>query len=439
MKLSHTGRILKLATPLVLSSSTVTILQLIDAIAIGRHSEAALAAMGPSSMAVILVQGLLFGTSGYASAYVARAHGAGDASGERRAAWLGIRFSLWAGLAMLLLAWPLSRIFFHLGHAPSLAADEASYFRILALGSFFPTISACLSGWLSARNRTLEASLYSFLAFGVNAILAPLLVLGLFGLPRLGLAGAALATLCAQAVSTAALLLAFRRADGFRHRAERALDTSAMRTFLGLAIPQGLRISVELLAWSAFLVFVGRLGIEPLAASSIAFRINGMAFFPALGLGQAAGILVAQAVGADRDHDIAPITWQALFLAEFWMLLFALLFLFAPGPLLQLFHVENPPTVAHGVVILRFVAFYCLFDAANVIVASVLASLGDTRWTLYVFLVATTTFLVSLVVADSFFPFVSVEWLLATLFVIATAVSWMLRLRRMRGFRAASA
>lgn len=436
MKPSHMGRILHLATPLVLSSSTVTILQLIDAIAIGRHSEEALAAMGPSSMAVVLVQSLLFGTSGYAATFVARAFGAGDTSAERRSAWLGIHFSIWAGLALLLFAWPLGSIFFHIGHAPALAEGEALYFRILAAGSFFPAITAGLSGWLSARGKTLEASAYSLVSFLVNALLAPPLVLGLFGLPRLGLAGAAFATLSAQAVCTALLLRSFHQSDGFRHVAERSIPWKEMRAFLFVAAPQGMRIAVELLAWSAFLVFLGRLGVEQLAASSIAFRINGMAFFPALGLGQAAGILVAQAVGAGRDSDIAPISWQALFLAEFWMLSFALLFLLAPRPLLALFHVVNPDTVGHGVIILRFVAIYCIFDAANVIVASVLAALGDTRWTLGVFLVATTAFIASLFIADARFPTVATEWSLATIFVISTAITWLVRLRGMRGFAA---
>lgn len=434
MNLSHTGRILRLAAPLILSASTVTVQQLIDAIAIGRHSEEALAAMGPSSMAVILVQSLLFGTSGYVSAFVARAFGADNPPAERRSAWLGIHFSLWAGMAMLALAWPLGGIFHHLGHAPPLAEGEALYFRILVAGSFFPAITASLSGWLSARNRTIEASAYSIASFLVNAVFAPLLVLGLFGFPRMGLAGAAIATLCAQAACTALLLRSFHKSDGFRRASERRIPWREMRAFLSLAFPQGMRIAVELLAWSAFLIFVGRLGIEELAASSIAFRINGMAFFPTLGLGQAAGILVAQAIGAGRDQDIAPITWQALGIAELWMLAFGLLFLFAPRPLLALFHVVNPATIEHGVLILRFVAVYCIFDAANVIVASILAALGDTRWTLGVFLVATSSFLLALFFADAFSPDVALEWALATTFVISTAIAWLLRLRRMRGF-----
>lgn len=430
MKPTHAGALLRLAAPLILSMSTVTILQVIDAVVLGHHSEAAVAAMGPASFAVILVQGLLFGTAGYAGTLVATAFGANDPARVRRSTWMGLRFSAWTGIAALLLAWPLGEVFLHLGHAPETASGEALYFRTLVAGSVLPTLNAALSGWLAGIGRTRVSFLVSLGAFAANILVAPPLVLGWFGLPRMGLLGAAIATLVAQAVSLAAFALLFHRADGFRHPVDRVAEPGEMRSFLGLAVPQGLRISVELLAWTVFLAFVGRLGTEALAASSIAFRINGLAFFPALGLGQAAGILVAQARGGERGGDIRPIAFQALALGELWMLGFAGIFLFLPGPLLDVFDVAHPLTRADGILILRFVAFYCLFDAANVILASVLSSLGDTRWTLVVFLVATTMFIGVLGIADANHASVGVLWAMATIFVIATAIAWVWRFAR---------
>jgi len=434
---NHVGPLLRLAAPLILSGSTITILQAIDAVAVGHHSEIGVAAMGPSSLAVILVQGLLFGTSGYAGTLAATAHGAGDAAGVRRATWLGIRFALWTGLAALLLAWPLGSLFGVLGHAPAIAAEEMVFFRVLVAGSVLPTLSAALSGWLAGVGRTRHSFHASLVAFAVASVLSPALVLGWLGLPRLGLLGAALATLAAQACSTAFLLFHFHRADGFRHPGERRHGRREWSGFLGLALPQGLRIATELLAWTAFLAFVGRLGAEPLAASSIAFRINGLAFFPALGLGQAAAILAAQARGAGRLADIRPIAWQALLVGEVWMGLFAAAFVAVPAGLLELFGVTSATTLAHGVLILRFVAGYSLFDAANVILASVLAALGDTRWTLVVFLAATSAFLAGLFLLDHFEAGTAPLWSAATVFVFGTAIAWVWRFERLPMHRAA--
>lgn len=414
----HVPRLARLALPLVLSMSSVTVMQVVDAVFVGRHSEAALAALGPASMATILVQGLFLGTAGFAGALVARRHGAGDGPGERRAAWLGLHVAWVAGLLALALAWPASWIFGHLGHVPEVARLEATYFALCVAGSIFPTVSAALSGWLSGRGETAAATIVHLASFALNAGLAAVWV------PASGLTGAAWATLVAQALAALLFLALFSGRGGLAPDV-RGLDREALRGFLALALPQGLRVSVELLAWTAFLVFVGRVGVAELAASSLAFRINGTAFFPSMGLAQAAGILVAQARGAGRDAEVPAIAWQALGLCAAWLSAMGVVFLAWPRELMGVFLSDNGGAVTEiGVVLLRFVAFYCLFDAGNVVLAQVLSSLGDTRWVLRVFLVATGTFLVGLVALDRTAPSLAGSWTLATLFVCVTALAW---------------
>src|SRR5512138_2246674 len=101
MRFHHIPRLLKLAGPMILSASTITLMQIIDTIILSRHSSAAIAAIGPSGMAVILFQGFLFATSGYVGTFVAHHHGRGDARGVRSSAWLGIHTSLVAGVVAL--------------------------------------------------------------------------------------------------------------------------------------------------------------------------------------------------------------------------------------------------------------------------------------------------------------------------------------------------
>jgi MATE family multidrug resistance protein len=246
----------------------------------------------------------------------------------------------------------------------------------------------------------------------------------------MGIAGAAWATVAAQAVAAFLYAILFVREGYWSDRVARAFDSKAFLHFLGMAVPLGLRISGELVAWTLFLVFVGRLGTAELAASSIAFRINGTAFFPALGLGQAAGVLVGQARGAGRDEDVPGITWQSLAVCEVWMLVMALVFVSIPVPLLSAFAGSGPDAVRivdAGVMILRFIAFYCLFDAANVMIGCVLASVGDTRWIARAFLVFSTVFLLLLWAVDIMHPSLGLEWTLATTFVFATAMVWLIR------------
>jgi multidrug resistance protein, MATE family len=428
----HVPRLLKLAGPMILSTSAITLMQIIDAIVLSRHSSTAVAAIGPSGMAVILFQGLLFGTAGYAGTFVAHNHGLGDARGVRRSAWLGIHTALGSGVLALILAWPMAQLFLFTGHAPEVARDEASYFLVCMAGSVFPVLGSALAGWLSGIGRPVIVTAVTFLSFAVNALLAWGLVLGQWGMPHLGITGAALATVAAQLVAALLYLYFFARSGGLGDRPARSFDWGEYRHFLSLAMPMGLRIAVELVAWTLFLVVVGRLGTTELAASSIAFRINGTAFFPALGLGQAAGILVGHARGAGEDDDIPGIALQSMLVCEAWMLVMAVIFATASVPLMAAFAGNGPDSaqiVATGSLLMKFVAFYCIFDAANVILGCVLASAGDTNWIARTFMVCSSAFVALLWLIGQCYPSLVAEWTLATCFVFVTAVIWSLRFK----------
>ena len=432
MVFNHVPRLLKLAGPMILSTSAITMMQIIDAIVLSRYSSEAVAAIGPAGMAVILFQGFLFGTAGYAGTFVAHNHGRGDAHGVRTSAWLGIHTSLISGILALVVAWPLAQLFYLAGHAQQVARDENVYFWICMAGSFFPVLGGALAGWLSGIGRPVIVTAVTFVSFAVNALLAWGLVLGTGGLPRMGIAGAALATVAAQAVAAILYVLLFARSGGLTDSLARRFQWREFRHFLSLATPMGLRISGELAAWTLFLVVVGRLGTVELAASSIAFRINGLAFFPAFGLGQAAGILIGHARGAGKDGEIAAIAWQSLAVCEIWMLTMAILFAGASAPLVALFAGSGPESVrivATGALLMKFVAFYCMFDAANIMIGSALAATGDTLWVARTFFVFTSLFLVMLWLIDRFIPGLMAEWTLGTCFVFVTAVIWALRFR----------
>lgn len=417
---------------MILSTSAITVMQLVDAVVLARHSSEAVAAIGPAGMAVILFQGFLFGTASYAGTFVAHSHGRGDADGVRRSAWLGIHAAILSGILGLLAAWPIARLFHLAGHAPEVARDESLYFLLCMAGSFFPVLGGVFSGWLSGIGRPGTVTRVTFVALVVNAVLAWGLVLGAWGFPRLGIAGAAVATVLAQAVGAALYVVPFARAGGFSDPAARRFDRAGFRRFLSLATPMGFRVSGELTAWTLFLLVVGRLGTVELAASSIAFRINGMAFFPAFGLGQAAAVLVGHARGAGRDDEVPEIAIQSLAVCELWMLGMAILFATASAPLVSLFAGSGPDgarIVAAGTVVMKFVAFYCLFDAANVTTGFILSAAGDTRWVARAFIVASGAFVGLLFAIDRVRPGLVAEWSLATLFVLLTAVIWTLRLR----------
>ena len=124
-----------------------------------------------------------------------------------------------------------------------------------------------------------------------------------------------------------------------------------------------------------------------MAATTLAFNVNTLAFVPMLGLGIALSTIVGQQLGHDRPHLAARAAWTSLWMAEVYMGAMAAVYVLLPDVLLLGHAAGTSPEQfrqlhATTVVLLRFVAAYCLFDALNVVFVSVLKGAGDTRFIL---------------------------------------------------------
>jgi multidrug resistance protein, MATE family len=431
------GRILRLAGPLILSMTGVLLMQLCDGLFLSWYSADAIAAVGPASMAALILSSIVMGAAGYTSTLTAHYYGAGQDRQIGPAVWQGVYLALASGCVGAAMA-PVGRLAFDLaGHAPQVCAYEKTYFSIICYGMPVSLVATALSGFFSGRGSNLTLMAIQLTGLALNGVLCYGLIWGRWGMPALGMAGAAWATVTAQGVISVLLALRFLRRTHRRRYATwsgRALQRGMMGRLLRFGLPGGLRFSIEILAWTVFLFFVGRIGTTELAATSIAWRINGMAFFPIIGLSEAIRTLVGQAQGRGHPEESVHVTLQGLLLAEVWMLLAAAVFVLIPRPLYALFQTAGDRgaadfagVVGAGVVLLRFVAAYCVVDALNIVVVGMLQAVGDTRWTMWTSLCAHGVFLAALVPCDLARLGLYAEWTVATVFVLAVAFVWLWR------------
>ena len=132
-------------------------------------------------------------------------------------------------------------------------------------------------------------------------------------------------------------------------------------------------------------MLVGRIGTAELTATNVAFQINTLAFMPMIGFGVATSTLVGQWLGRGRPELAARAAWSAFHMAILYMAAIAICYVVVPGAFIDLFTRKAAPgSFAQirplAVVILRFVAAYCVLDTMNVILASALKGAGDTRF-----------------------------------------------------------
>jgi MATE family multidrug resistance protein len=261
------------------------------------------------------------------------------------------------------------------------------------------------------------------------------LIFGKGGMPRLGIAGAAWATVAASAVVAALFFCLFLRRRNRKDWAtwqSQGFNGSLAWRLVRYGFPSGFRFSVEMLAWTVFVFFVGRISAMDLAATNIAWRINGIAFFPIVGFSQAIAILVGNAQGAGKPEISMKVTWRGLIISQAWMIIMAVVFIAFPRELLGLFNAGAQGQSGGsaiigetGVVLLRFVALYCLLDAFNYVFMGTLVAAGDTRWTLITSAGLHMVFIGALFIADQWRRTILTEWTIATAFVMVQSLFWL--------------
>lgn len=429
--------ILRVSMPLILTMSGFMLMQFVDSLFLSWHSATALAAVVPASMASHLAAVAFLGTAQYTSVLVAQYIGAGREHAVASVVWQGIYLSLPMGGLVALCAFAAEPFFAWVGHDPQTQVLEAQYFRIMCWGAPIIVVQHAISGFFAGRRETFTILAVQMAAFAINGLLDYMLIFGNLEAPALGIEGAAWATICAQSVATLLFGILFLLP---RHRArygtwsDRGLRMPMAVRLVRFGFPNGSRYLVEMVAWTAFVFYLGRLGTIELAASNIAWRINGIAFFPIIGLSQAVGILVGNAQGDRRpDHSVLA-TRRGLVLGELWMILVAAVFILAPRTLYGFFFSPDAVTSSDfsriqdlGVILLRLVALYSLLDGFNIILLGALQSAGDTRWTFAVSAVLHLVFVAALALADARDAGLYPEWIITTVFVMFQALVWLWR------------
>ena len=242
---------------------------------------------------------------------------------------------------------------------------------------------------LFRRGETRVVMIVDCTAAAANVVLDYLFIFGCGPIPELGIAGAAWATnACIIGRVIAYWWLLEREAEGvYGFRAGRRLDGSLLRRLIYFGAPDGLRMTIEMSALTAFVFLVGQLGQHALAATTVAFNINGVGFMPLIGLSVAVSTLVGQQLGADRPDLATRATITSLTLGIGYTVVTAALYLGFPDLLLAGHRLGSEATEFGTlrdttVVLLRFVAAYCILDAFYIVLLGTIKGAGDTRFVL---------------------------------------------------------
>lgn len=394
-------QVLAIGLPLVVSMGTTTLIYFTDRVFLSNYAVDAIAAATPAGITSFLFLSFFMGVASYVNVFVAQYLGAAAPQRVGASLWQGIYFSLLAYAALASLYFVAPHIFRAGGHLPEIQRLEAIYFRILTLGSGLVVLATTLSCFYSGQGLTRPVMLVNLAGAAVNIPLDYILINGVGFFPELGILGAGLATVTAQGVVVLLFAwLIFNRANNQRFGvfSAWALDGRLFRRLMRFGLPGGVQFFLDMFAITFFVFMVGRLGKPALAATNIVFAISTLSFLPMIGFSIAVSTMVGQAIGAGRPRDAVEATTSTLHITLAYMAVVAALFVLIPEPLLELFRTRQAEVgdyaqiMTLGVVLLRYVAVYTLFDALAIIYFGALKGAGD------IYFVMKTIALVSLAV-----------------------------------------
>ena len=372
------------------------VMQFVDRAYLAHDSMESLEAVLPAGMLMWIFAGFFQSVVGYSSVFVAQYHGAGDGHGCRATYRAAVGLAVAAGLLSLPLA-PLGDWLLVLSAPTSAVLErERAYFNVVMLGAFFVYGQTAASAYFTGRGRTRMVFWVNLAGNALNIVLDPVLIFGWMGFPRLGIAGAAYATVFSMAVQWAILAFAARRASaaepGTVPNAGGTVPSAEMFKLVGrmlrFGVPAGCYNVLNCLSFTIFVFITGGVGELELAVSNACFTVNYLLFAPMEGFSLGASTLVAQAIGRGDVAAAGLAARRTVALGVGFVAMMSLAVLLLAHAVLSLFVSEelasDPVSLGRfhslGLVLFAMMAAWQIFDAADIILSGALKGAGDTKF-----------------------------------------------------------
>ena len=432
------GELLRIAAPLILSTASWSIQAFVDQMFLAWYSREAVAAALPAAILWYTFASFFAATGGYVNTFVAQYSGAKRPDRVGPSVWQGIYFSLFAAVFMLALIPFAEGIFELAGHDPTVRPLETVYFKILCFAGI-TVMGGPLGAFFTGRGDTRTIMWVNICAVSLNVVLDYGLIFGAWGFPEWGIRGAAWATVAAHTASMVTLtVLMLRRRFRDRYNTLRGWrpDRELFRRLLRFGMPSGVEHVLTMLGLSLFVLLVGRLGQTELAATNIVMNIGWMAFLPMIGLTVAVSTMVGRYLGEDQPDVAERTVWCGFRLVTLYGGAVALVYILIPEIILSPFAARaDPESFAAvreiGIVLLKFLAAFTVFDYACLTFSSGIKGAGDTRFVMWVFTALTWTIMVfpTYLACVVFDWGIYVAWAFHTLFVIVAGSVFLFRFR----------
>jgi putative MATE family efflux protein len=389
-------RLFDLAMPIV-GLNVLSVLTLaVDTAMCGRlvNAQEALTALGFASQLIFLLMVAMLGLTVGTVAFIARAHGAGDTERVNHVLHQSILLTYVVSIAVALVG--------NLGAGVAmewLGADDSvrdlgvGYLRPLFTLTVFFYLNMLFAAALRAVGNTMLPFVIALLTNLINVVLNYGLIFGRLGLPALGVPGAAWGTVIAQAVAVVLMVLLLRRDVVYGVRAHLHLariDRPLANDLFRVGAPAALDMVILNVAFLSIVGMLARVAQVAVAAHGIGLRIQSLAFVPGLGVSQAIGAMVGNALGAGDAPEAREVVRSGVILSTVIMTVIGLAIVLGAEPIIAIFDVDAATDLGrYSILWMRVLGLGMPIVGVHIAFIGMLRGAGSTRTSLLINIVGT--------------------------------------------------
>lgn len=381
--------LITMSVPMMISMLVQALYNVVDSMFVAQLNENALTAVS----LVFPIQNLMIsvgvGTGVGINALLSRSLGEREYDRANKAANHGVILAILSYLAFAVLGLTMAEFFMKVQtQDPQIVAYGTSYLRICCGLSFGMFLQITFERLLQSTGKTFYTMITQSLGAVINIVLDPIMIFGLFGFPKMEVAGAAVATVAGQIIASIVALCINLKKNHEIHLNLRGFKWSGniVSGIYAVGVPSIVMSSIgSVMTFGMNKILIAFFSTAT-AVFGVYFKLQSFVFMPVFGLNNGMVPIVAFNYGAKEKKRITRTIFLSVCYATGIMLLGMLLFQFMPGQLLSIFNASETMKEI-GIPALRIISICFIFAGFNIVSSSVFQSMSHGMLSLWVSLV----------------------------------------------------
>ena len=378
--------LLSMAVPMMISMLVQALYNIVDSIFVSRICEDALTAVSMAFPLQNIIISIAVGFGVGINALLSRALGQKNAERVNQVAVNGLLLALLSYLLVLVGGLIGIRAYMRAQtDIESIVEYGITYLNICVLCSFGVFCEITFERFLQATGRTVYSMITQLTGAITNIILDPILIFGLLGFPKMGIAGAAWATVIGQCLGAVVAVILNHTKNPEVHLRLRHIRPNGrlMGEITAISIP-----SIIMSCISSLTCFIMNLILITFSSTAVAvfgvyFKLQSFVFMPIFGLNNGMVPIISYNYGARRPERVKKTIRLAVCYAEGIMVLGFCIFEFFPGQVLGLFSASQA-MLTIGIPAMRIICLHFLLAGTSIVLSSVFQALGNGLFSLIV-------------------------------------------------------